>query len=37
VTVLPAIGVDEVRSLSVEGLRDRVRGQVAAFLGEAAG
>lgn len=36
VTVLPAIGVDEVRSLSVEALRDRVRGQVAAFLGERA-
>lgn len=37
VTVLPAVPLDEVRELSVEALRDRVRGQVAAFLGEEAG
>lgn len=35
VTVLPAIGVEEVRGLSTEELRDLVRGRVAAFLGEA--
>lgn len=36
VTVLPAIAVEEVRATSVEELRCRVRGRVAAFLGEGA-
>jgi hypothetical protein len=35
VTVLPAVPVEEVRRLSVEALRDRVRGQVAALIGNA--
>jgi 1-acyl-sn-glycerol-3-phosphate acyltransferase len=34
VTVLPPIGEEEVRAMSAEALRDRARGQVAAFLGE---
>lgn len=34
VTVLPAIGVEEARGLSVEALRDLARGRVAAFLGD---
>jgi 1-acyl-sn-glycerol-3-phosphate acyltransferase len=32
VTVLPAVPVEEVQALSVEALRDHVRGRVAAFL-----
>lgn len=32
VTVLPAVPVDEVRALSAEALRDRVRGRVAELL-----
>ena len=32
VTVLPAVPLEEVRALSVEALRDHVRGRVAAFL-----
>jgi len=37
VTVLPAIGVEAVRGMSAEALRDEVRGRVAGFLGDGDG